>query len=228
MSILVTLVSNYKVAEVKAAEGDRSADIKTREESGPVIVTKMGTFMLGVKGWYAYWDSAVLDWFEKDIRAGFREMGLSLNSDIDTGTGYLAGPLLGYQTADGTWAFGIAAMFFSSFSQDWDGEAGQMKLETDVETDRWDLDFSIVYSLSRHQDVWSFFRYSSLFAGFKFQKVDYDLELEYDTLMGRRRFDYKLDAEVYMPTLGAGFVFPMLDNLAFGLQAGVGIALIEL
>lgn len=190
--------------------------------------SEAGTFMIGAKYWYAEWDSAVLEWFEKDIGAGFKEMGLTLDSDIDRGSGYLAGPLLGYQTDDGTWAISLAAMAFSHFSQDWTGNVGSMALGTDVDTDRKDFDFAVSYSLSKYQDKLSLLKYSKIFAGYKYQIVDYDLELSYSTLMGLRRFDYKLDAAVHMPTVGVGFVYPVSDKLVLGLQAGVGLALIDL
>jgi hypothetical protein len=123
-----------------------------------------GTFMVGGKHWEAEWDSAILDWFEKDIGAGLTELGLTLNSDIDRGSGYLAGPLLGYQTDDGAWAVSLAAMEFSHFAQDWTGNAGTMALQTNVDTDRKDFDFAVSYSLSKHEDKWSFFKYSKIFA----------------------------------------------------------------
>ena len=41
-----------------------------------------------------------LKWFEKDVGAGFHEMGMTLNSKSDPGSGYLLGPLLSYQTDD--------------------------------------------------------------------------------------------------------------------------------
>lgn len=187
-----------------------------------------GTFMVGGKYWYAEWDSAVLDWFEKDIGAGLKEMGLPLDSDIDTGTGYLAGPLLGYQTDDGTWAISLAAMVFSDFSQDWKGIAGSMALDTNVDTERKDFDLAVIYALSKYQDTWSLFKYTRVFAGYKYQIVEYDLSLDYETFMGGRQFDYKLDAGVHMPTLGIGFVYPIFEKWVLGLQAGVGLALIEL
>jgi hypothetical protein len=190
--------------------------------------SEAGTFMVGGKYWYAEWDSAVLDWFEKDIGAGFKEMGMTLKSDIDRGTGYLAGLLLGYQTDDREWAFSFAAMGFSHFSQDWTGNAGAMTLATDVDTDRKDFDFAVSYSLSKYQDKLPLFKYSRIFAGYKYQVVDYDLILSYSTLMGQRRFDYELEADVHMPTVGIGFVYPVSDKWVFGLQAGVGLALIEL
>ncbi|MBW1744465.1 MAG: hypothetical protein JRJ47_13715, partial [Deltaproteobacteria bacterium] len=191
-------------------------------------ISGAGTFMVGGKYWHAEWQSAVLDWFEKDIGAGLKEQGLDLESDIDPGTGYLAGPLLGYQTDDGTWAISLAAMVFSDFSQDWTGNAGSMVLDTNVDTERMDFDFAVIYALSKFQDTWSLFKYTRVFAGYKYQIVDYDLGLGYQTFMGDRHFKYKLDADVHMPTLGIGFVYPVFQKLVLGLQAGVGLALTEL
>jgi len=191
-------------------------------------ISGAGTFMVGGKYWYAEWESAVLDWFEKDISAGLKEQGVDLQSDIDTGTGYLAGPLLGYQTDNGKWAVSLAAMVFSDFSQDWTGNAGSMMLDTNVDTERMDLDFAVIYALSQYGDAWSLFKYTRVFAGYKFQKVEYDLDLGYQTFMGDRQFRYKLDADVHMPTLGIGFVYPIFEKLVVGLQGGIGLALTEL
>jgi hypothetical protein len=192
------------------------------------IESDMGIFMIGAKGWFALWDSAVLDWFEKDISANFKEMGLNLESDIDTGSGYLAGPLFGYQTPDGTWSLSLAAMVFSDFSQDWTGQAGSMKLNTDVDTDRKDIDLAISYSFHGYQGDLDFLRYLRLYGGFKYQKIKYDLTLSYETLMGPRNFDYDLDTDVYTPTIGAGFVYPLMDKLAVGINGGLGLSIIEL
>lgn len=190
--------------------------------------TMAGSWLVGAKYWYTTWDSAVLDWFERDINAGFKAQGVELTSDIDPGTGYLAGPLLGYQTADGDWSFSFAPMFLSSFSQDWTGTTDMMTLETEIDTSRMDFDFALTHSLARHADKLSLFKYTRIFVGYKFQVVHYDLTLMYDTFMAPRKFDYELDAQVHMPTLGIGFVYPVLDKLALGLQAGIGLALTNL
>lgn len=190
--------------------------------------SQAGNFVAGAKFWYAYWDSAILDWFSKDVAVGFNVLGVPVNSDIDTGDGYLAGPVLGYQTDDGSISFTFAAMAFSHFSQDWTGTAGSMNLNTDVDTDRMDFDFAVAYSLSKYQDVWSPLRYLSLFGGFKYQTIDYDLSLKYMTLMGTRQFKYKLESEVYMGTVGAALAYPLSDKFGIGLQAGIGLALPEL
>lgn len=191
-------------------------------------MTWAGTYMSGIKYWHASWDSAVLDWFEKDIGVGFRSNGINLKSNIDPGEGYLTGPVFGYQTDDGTWSISLALMLLSSFSQDWGGQAGSMELNTDVDTDRRDIDLAASYSLAGFRKSLSIFKYTKLFVGYKYQQVDYDLSLSYDTLMGQRQFDYKLNAEVHMGTIGAGLAYPINDKFAIGLQAGVGLALIEL
>ena len=192
------------------------------------VTSKAGTFMVGAKYWHANWDSAILDWFEKDIGGGFKALGVELQSDIDTGTGYLAGPIFSYQTDDGSLAISIAPMLFSSFSQDWTGKAGTMDLVTNVDTERKDIDFAIIYSLTEHKDKFSLFKYSKIFLGYKYQTINYDLNLSYNTLMGPQTYDYELDAKIHMPTLGLGLVYPAYDKLAIGLQAGVGLALIDL
>jgi hypothetical protein len=194
----------------------------------PLGNSNAGTFIVGAKSWYTYWDSAVLDWFEKDIGAGFKATGVTLKSDVKTGDGFLAGPVFGYQTDDGTWAFSLAVMAFSHFSQDWHGTAGTMNLNTNIDTTRRDYDLAVTYSLARHKDTLSFLEYCRVFAGYKYQTVDYDLRLQYNTAMGVRTYNYKLDAEVHMPTVGVGITYPIFDKLVLGLQGGVGLALIDL
>ena len=70
--------------------------------------------MFGVKGWYTSWESSVLDWFEKNLIADFASRGVDLSTDIDNGSGYLAGPLVSYQSDDGKWSASLAPMVFSS------------------------------------------------------------------------------------------------------------------
>lgn len=191
-------------------------------------MTWAGTYMLGVKYWQTNWDSAILDWFEKDIGAGFKTNGVTLNSTIDAGEGYLAGPVLAYQSDDGTWSVSLALMMMSDFSQDWDGQTSTMELHTDVDTERSDIDLALTYSLAKFQDSLSIFKYTKLYVGYKYQMVNYDLTLAYNTMMGQQEYDYKLKAEVHMGTIGAGLAYPISDKFAVGLQAGVGLALIEL
>jgi len=194
----------------------------------PPVSSGGGTIMVGGKYWYASWDSAVLDWFEKDIGVGFKAMGVTLQSDVGRGKGYLAGPVLGYQTEDGTWAFSLAAMAFSDFSQDWQGTAGTMSINTNIDTTRRDFDLAVTHSLSRHKDKFSLLEYCRIYFGYKYQTVDYDLKLQYNTTMGIRSYDYQLEAQVHMPTVGFGIVYPVFSKLVLGLQGGVGLALINL
>jgi hypothetical protein len=194
----------------------------------PLVDVEAGTFIVGAKYWYARWDSAVLDWFEKDIGVGFKTLGATLDSDVGKGTGHLAGPLLGYQTDDGTWSFSFAPMVISQFSQDWHGTAGTMNLSTDIDTTRRDYDLAATYSLSQYKEKLSFLEYCSIYMGFKYQTVEYDLNLKYNTEMGDVSYDYKLDAQVSMPTVGVGIAYPVFDKVVLGLQGGVGLALIRL
>ena len=171
-----------------------------------------GTFIGGAKGWYTSWDSAVLKWFEKDIAAGFREMGLDLNVSSDAGSGYLAGPLLSYQTDDGKWSFSFAPMVLSSFSQDWEGTASGMALQSSVELEREDYDLAVNYSL---------FENIKVFVGYKHQIVDMDFTLSYDTSMGPNTFNYTLESTVMIPTTGAAYVHALSDKMSLGLQLGL-------
>ena len=191
----------------------------------PLVHAEAGTFLVGAKYWYASWDSGVLDWFEKDFGAGFKAVGTTLDSDVGRGKGYLAGPVLGYQTEDGTWAFSFAPMVFSDFSQDWHGTAETMQLNTNIDTTRRDFDLAVTYSLSQYKDAFAFLEYCRIYAGYKYQTVAYDLRLNY---VGGITYDYKLDAQVNMPTVGFGIVYPVLDKLVVGAQGGLGLALINL
>lgn len=191
----------------------------------PLADADAGTFLVGAKYWYAQWDSAVLDWFEKDIGAGFKALGVTLDSDIDTGTGYLAGPVFGYQTDEGAWSFSFAPMIFSSFSEDWKGTTGTMTLNTDIDSTRRDYDLAATYSLSQYRDRLSFLEYCRIYFGLKYQTVEYDLKLNYNTEMGSVTYKYNLDAEMIMPAIGAGIAYPVLDRLVLGLQAGAGLTL---
>ena len=83
-----------------------------------------GTWFAGVKYWDAEWDSGMLDWFVKDIGTSFIETSGQFSAQRNPGDGYLAGPLLGYQTANGKWSFSAAPMVFSSFTQKWSGQSG--------------------------------------------------------------------------------------------------------
>lgn len=172
-----------------------------------------GTFILGVKYWHADWDSAILDWFEKDISLSFQENRLQLKAESDPGQGYLYGPLLGYQTDNGKWTFSFAPMVFSSFDQDWDGSAGTMDIEAEVNLERKDYDFMIGYNLSK---------YIKGYLGYKYQEMEMDFDLSYITLTsGEITFNYNVESRVHMPSVGVGGFYPMHEKVVAGLQLGL-------
>lgn len=176
------------------------------------IISEAGGFNLGVKGWYTIWDSAVLDWFEKNLITDLASLGRTIDASKDSGSGYLLGPLISYQTNDGKWSASLAAMVFSSFSQDWDGSAAGMDMDADVDLERYDIDLALSYSLNKY--MW-------LFIGYKYQDMNMDFRLTYTATMGTITNEYKLESSVHIPTGGVGFVYPITDKLALGLQLGL-------
>lgn len=176
------------------------------------LPSEAGTFMFGVKGWYTIWESSTLDWFDKNIKADFANVGIDLSTNIDDGSGYLAGPLIGYQSNDGKWSVSFAPMIVSSFSQDWDVKAAGMDMKTDVDLKRTDIDIAVSYAVNK---------YVRVFWGYKYQDMEIDLTLSYDTMMGDIKAKYKLDTTVHIPTIGTGFVYPVSDKLALSTQLGV-------
>lgn len=178
-----------------------------------------GTYFLGTKGWVAVWDSGILDWLEKDLAESFSTIG-TFSADRDPGDGYLAGPLLGYQTDDRKWSFSFAPMIFSSFSQDWDGMAGTMDLDGSIALDRKDYDFAANYALSDKY---------KLFAGLKYQDMDMDFTITYDTVSsGTVTNTYKVDADAIIPTIGAGIVHPLSTKVVASGQLGLLYSFTEL
>jgi hypothetical protein len=174
--------------------------------------TTAGTYITGMKYWEAKWDSAILDWFEEDIAISFEENRLQFSGHKSTGDGYLAGPLIGYQTDDQKWSFSFAPMVFSSFDQDWSGAAGPMALNTKVDLERMDFDFAASYTLSK---------YLRVYAGYKYQDMNMDFILSYGTTMGNYTLDYDVESTVHMPTIGLGGVYPVHEKAVLGLQAGL-------
>lgn len=182
-------------------------------------ISEAGTFMIGVKSWHTTWESSVLDWFEKDLIADFASAGRTLYTWKDDGSGYLAGPLISYQTDDGKWSVSFAPMIISSFKQDWEGTAAGMSMDSDVDLDRIDYDIAVRYTLNK--DIW-------LFLGYKYQDIDIDFTLSYTTMMGSITNRYKLESEVHIPTIGAGFVYPVHEKVVLGSQLGLLYSVPEL
>jgi hypothetical protein len=179
-----------------------------------------GTYFLGVKGWYATWDSGILDWLEEDIATTFAENRLVFEADRDPGDGYLIGPLLGYQTDDGKWSYSLAIMVFSDFDQDWGGNAGVMMLSGIAELDRHDIDFAVNYTLSQNFKI---------YAGIKYQDSDLDFALTYTPPSGMQQTDdFTVDFYAYIPTVGLGAVYPLNDKVVIGGQAGLLYAIMDM
>lgn len=153
------------------------------------------------------------------------------------GSGYLAGPLLGYQTDDGKWSFSLAPMIMSSFKQDVHGTAlvpkayGQtldlpfeMNDKTTVNVSRIDFDFAASFSLADYDNLFTFLKYVKLFAGVKSQKIEYEFEYYTRILSMVDTGTIEMDYEVLIPTVGAGVFFPFTNTIVAGVQGGIGMA----
>jgi hypothetical protein len=178
-----------------------------------------GTLMLGVKGWYTWWDSAIGDFTTKaadaSIEEFFGDFGLSadLRSDTDQGDGILAGPLLSYQTDDGLWSMSLAWMGYGSFSQDADlmatVDGNDYSAAYDLDLDRSEIDFAISRNVSERFKV---------FLGYKHQKMEYKYKLS--EAAGEQDI-YKAEATMTIPTVGIGYVHPLSDTMVIGIQGGL-------
>ena len=213
------------------------------------LKVQAGTFVVGAKTWYeTTWDSAVLDIYKQLFTDSLRKSDEIKYENIEyetfTGNGYLAGPVIGYQTDDAIWSFSFAAMVLSHFNQEVRGSALATEAfgivppdpfrvidHTTVDVDRTDYDFTASYSLSSFKDKLSFLRYWKVFLGFKYQDVDYDFtfhtKIESGALSIPNSGTTSIDYEVYMPTLGIAFVYPFTEHIAVGIQGGAGVAHFE-
>jgi hypothetical protein len=188
-----------------------------------------GTWAVGLKGWYTSWDSSVLGWFEKDIEALFAKNGVLVDVEKDPGSGYLAGPVIGYQTENGELSISFAAMVFSRFNQSLGMETGQMgEIKADADLDRKDFDFAVTYSLFKYRDKFPLFQYQNVFVGYKHQIANLDLKITFDTIGPTKASKYKVDQTARMPTIGTGFAFPISDKAAAGCQLGLLYVIPEL
>lgn len=184
------------------------------------VSAQAGTFFTGVKYWQATWDSAILDWFEKDIAETYRENRLVLVAHKDPGDGYLAGPLFGYQTNDRQWSFSFSPMVFSSFSQDWYGSPGFVKLSNTIDLERKDFDLAASYTINK---------YLKGYLGYKYQDMKMDFNLAFSVpdpndpaiILFTQNFKYEVESTVHIPTIGLAGVYQLSDHFVTGLQAGV-------
>lgn len=178
-----------------------------------------GTTFIGAKAWFGTWDSGVLNWLEKDIGSSFQSNGVTFNANSNPGSGYLAGPLFGYQTDDNKWSFSFAPMVISSFKQDWQGSATAMNLTGSVTLERRDYDLAVNYLVSKQFKV---------FAGYKYQDMDIDFSLTYTGGMGQVHDTYRLKSHAHIPTIGIGAVQPIGDKFTISGQFGLLYSILDL
>jgi opacity protein-like surface antigen len=172
-----------------------------------------GTYFTGVKGWYASWDSAILDWFEEDLANTFlQSAGLTLVSDKDPGEGHLVGPMFGYLTDDGKWSFSFSPMIISDFEQDWYGMAGPMTVQSHIDLDRQDYDLAASMKLNGNY---------KLYFGYKYQDMSMDFTYTYDVGGVPTTFNDTIDSKVHIPTIGIGGVYQFSNSLVGGAQVGL-------
>jgi len=169
-----------------------------------------GTLMFGTKEWYLQWDSA----FDKAVAEALVDMlntdpstsGYNWSATIKPGFGYLAGPLIGYQTDDNKWSFSAAMMFINTFKSDTEWNASGVEWKSETEMKRNDYDLSVSYML---------FDWMKVFAGYKYVKSTYDVKWESDD-----SDFYNAEMKSNMPTAGIALAASLSDSLILGLQAG--------
>jgi len=171
-----------------------------------------GTVMIGAKAWYLEWDSAfdkaIADALVKELNNTNPSQKWSAN--VKPGTGFLAGPLLGYQTDDNKWSFSSAFMFVNSFQtkSEWsESNVYHSVVGTKTTMDRKDIDLSVSYLLLDFMKV---------FAGFKYVTANYDVNFESD---GSDFYNAKMTSKI--PTAGIAVATSISENLVIGLQVGV-------
>ena len=188
-----------------------------------------GTFMIGAKSWFAVWDSAIdqelIDLaspvIEQNIIDDTSALSADIETDVNQGYGFIAGPLLGYQSDDGLWSFSGAIMILNSFTQETDGKLytneGTYNGKFELELDRSEIDIALTRAIGTNFKVFAGYKYLSLenkFSG-DVEGSDYGGDV------------YKVDITIQIPTIGVGYVYPFSDKLIFGLQFGLLYAMPE-
>jgi hypothetical protein len=192
-----------------------------------------GTFLVGAKYWWVMsWDSAILAYYDKGLCARIVEAGLAYNSESDAGSGYLAGPVFGYQTSNRVWSISFAPMMISDFSEKlnanaWppDEQSNIYPINTDIKLQRQDYDLAVSYSLFQFKDSFSLLEYCKLFAGIKYETVKADITSTISNPVFNESMDYKYD--LVIPAVGVGVVYPFTDKFFAGIQGGLGLAIIS-
>lgn len=167
------------------------------------------TVMVGVKTWYAYWDSSISKIFGTVIHDDFEANGFPNSVSVDPGTGYLAGPLVGYQTEDGKWSMSGAFMFLNSFDQETTMDVSGETIDINSDLERRDLDVSVGYALTER---------IRLIAGYKWMYMKSDVEI----VVGGFTVDSNwFEIASQMPGVGVGMVYPISDKLLLSGQLGI-------
>ncbi len=184
---------------------------------------KHGTFIIGVKTWGALWHSPWNTVLNSELRdcyltANVTSFGQTLlrgHVEYQNALGYLAGPVLGYQTPDKKVSFSFAFMWLSNFSSLY-SETGIVKwwsylipysTKTALQYSRREIDFAVSFAV--HD-------YVKIFAGYKYQSSLKKAE------MWVTFFNVKFDDDImtHIPTAGLAVSYPLSDMFAIGLQAG--------
>lgn len=161
-----------------------------------------GTVMIGAKGWYAEWASAT----DKAISQVLAEM-LDYSHTSKPGTGYMFGPVLGYQTEDGRFSFSSAFMVLDKFTQTNSYSSGGATVGTKTEMDRKDFDFALSVMV---------LDWLKVYAGYKYTMADYDVKFS-----STGNDFYQIEYKGSIPTLGIAAAFPVTDMIVVGAQAGL-------
>ena len=190
-----------------------------------------GTFMIGAKSWFAVWDSAIdqelIDLagqdIEDDLETNYGVGNAEVDSSPEKGFGFIAGPLLGYQSNDGLWSFSGAIMLLNSFSQETDGtvvaDGTEYDGEYELELNRSEIDLAVTRSITNNFKV---------FAGYKHLILENKFSGEIKNAPITYKGDiYKVDITMQIPTIGIGYVYPFTDKMIFGLQLGVLYAMTD-
>ncbi len=174
------------------------------------IYLNAGTFMFGVKSWYAQWDSGLGKTLGGYFHDYLEASGTPNTTTIKPGNGYLAGPLIGYQTEDRKISFSAAAMVFSSFSQETEFKVSGDSADLQLNLERKDLDFSMSYSLTD---------YLKIFFGYKFMYSKADLKFVFSDGSELDGGWYQASNSIY--SIGAGTVYPLTDRTLLSGQIGM-------
>lgn len=181
-----------------------------------------GTLMLGAKAWFAVWGSEFGQTAADQANLTLDEIyqdettrPSQTTANAENGKGYLAGPLVSYQTDDRLWTVSLAFMWFSSFSQDIKANLHDIPLDVDVpfkydlELTRKETDIAVARSLTENWKV---------FAGYKRQAWESKFKAEIE---GESYAVYDINLDMDVPTAGVGYTAPLTESLALGIQLGV-------